>query len=112
MSQENVEIMRRAFELGVKAGAPFFELFDPDVVEWVTPPASVGRKRTPQSTHPDQVAAALKEARDWSHRHCSVRRQPLLVSRGKPPSNTAQHCSSRLTSTIEGFERRHLLHSH
>ena len=44
-------------------------LFDPDVVEWVTPAASVGRKRTPQSTHPDQVAAALKEARDWSHRN-------------------------------------------
>jgi argininosuccinate lyase len=42
-------------------------LFDADVVDWVTPEASVARKRTPQSTHPDQVAAALKEARRWSH---------------------------------------------
>jgi argininosuccinate lyase len=41
-------------------------LFERDVVEWVTPAASVGRKRTPQSTHPDHVAAALKEARRWS----------------------------------------------
>jgi ketosteroid isomerase-like protein len=32
MSEENVEIVRRAFELGVKAGAPYFELFDPDVL--------------------------------------------------------------------------------
>jgi argininosuccinate lyase len=44
-------------------------LFDGDIVEWVTPAASVARKRTPQSTHPDQVAAALKEARAWSHRN-------------------------------------------
>jgi argininosuccinate lyase len=44
-------------------------LFDADIVEWVTPAASVGRKRTPQSTHPEQVARALKEARDWSRRN-------------------------------------------
>jgi argininosuccinate lyase len=40
-------------------------LFDADVVEWVTPSSSVARKRTPQSTHPDSVAAALREARQW-----------------------------------------------
>ena len=40
-------------------------LFDADVVQWVTPAASVGRKRTPQSTHPEQVALALTEARRW-----------------------------------------------
>jgi argininosuccinate lyase len=40
-------------------------LFAPDVVEWVTPAASVGRKRTPQSTHPEQVAIALADARAW-----------------------------------------------
>ena len=44
-------------------------LFDADVVQWVTPAASVGRKRTPQSTHPEQVAAALKDARDWTHKN-------------------------------------------
>ncbi len=41
-------------------------LFDADVVDWVTPSASVARKRTPQSTHPDAVAAALAEARAWA----------------------------------------------
>jgi argininosuccinate lyase len=41
-------------------------LFDADVVDWVTPSSSVGRKCTPQSTRPDAVAAALAEARAWS----------------------------------------------
>ncbi|HEY0874499.1 MAG TPA: argininosuccinate lyase [Vicinamibacterales bacterium] len=41
------------------------DLFGPDVVEWVTPASSVARKRTPQSTHPDMVAAALADARRW-----------------------------------------------
>jgi hypothetical protein len=41
-------------------------LFDADVVDWVTPSASVARKRTPQSTHPDAVAAALAEAGEWA----------------------------------------------
>ena len=40
-------------------------LFDADVREAITPAASVGRKRTPQSTHPAAVAAALGEVRDW-----------------------------------------------
>jgi hypothetical protein len=40
-------------------------LFDADVRDAITPAASVGRKRTPQSTHPDAVAAALAELRGW-----------------------------------------------
>jgi argininosuccinate lyase len=40
-------------------------LFEPDVRDWVTPSASVARKRTPQSTHPDAVASAMREVRDW-----------------------------------------------
>jgi argininosuccinate lyase len=40
-------------------------LFESDVVDWVTPAASVARKRTPQSTHPEHVAAALRDARAW-----------------------------------------------
>ena len=40
-------------------------LFDPDVVRWVTPAASVARKQTPQSTQPAAVTAALVEARRW-----------------------------------------------
>ncbi len=45
-----------------KAHSP---LFGADVVQWVTPSASVERKRTPQSTQPDAVTAALAEARRW-----------------------------------------------
>ena len=37
--------------------------FDADVVERVTPRASVAAKRTPQSTAPAAVAAALAEVR-------------------------------------------------
>jgi argininosuccinate lyase len=40
-------------------------LFDADVREAITGAASVGKKRTPQSTHPDAVAAALTELRGW-----------------------------------------------
>jgi argininosuccinate lyase len=40
-------------------------LFEPDVADWVTPASSVSRKRTPQSTAPEMVAAAIREARQW-----------------------------------------------
>jgi argininosuccinate lyase len=40
-------------------------LFEPDVRQVVTPAASVAKKRTPQSTHPDAVAKALAELRTW-----------------------------------------------
>jgi argininosuccinate lyase len=40
-------------------------LFDGDVASAITAAASVARKRTPQSTHPDMVAAALAELRGW-----------------------------------------------
>lgn len=41
------------------------ELFEEDIVEVIRPEASVRARRTPQSTHPDAVAAALAEARAW-----------------------------------------------
>ena len=44
-------------------------LFEADVAEWVTPAASVGRKRTPQSTYPDAVRAAIREAHSWLEAH-------------------------------------------
>ena len=44
-------------------------LFGADVVDWVTPSASVGRKRTPQSTYPEAVHSALQEARSWLEQH-------------------------------------------
>jgi argininosuccinate lyase len=40
-------------------------LFGSDVREAITPAASVARKRTPQSTHPDSVAAALADVQKW-----------------------------------------------
>ncbi len=40
-------------------------LFDEDVRTAITPLKSVEKKRTPQSTAPDAVAAALQEARAW-----------------------------------------------
>jgi argininosuccinate lyase len=40
-------------------------LFDADVRQAVTAAASVAKKRTPQSTHPDAVAKALAELRAW-----------------------------------------------
>ena len=39
--------------------------FDADVVSRVTPRVSVAAKRTPQSTAPDAVAAALAEVGEW-----------------------------------------------
>jgi argininosuccinate lyase len=40
-------------------------LFDADVYQTVSAAASVGKKRTPQSTHPDAVAQALAELQVW-----------------------------------------------
>jgi argininosuccinate lyase len=45
-----------------KAHSP---LFDEDVQAYITPEASVARKRTPQSTHPQAVKRSLKEVADW-----------------------------------------------
>jgi argininosuccinate lyase len=40
-------------------------LFDSDVYQAVSAAASVAKKRTPQSTHPDAVAKAIEELRQW-----------------------------------------------
>ena len=44
------------------------ERFDAEIVSRVTPRASVAAKRTPQSTAPDAVGAALAEVRQWLSR--------------------------------------------
>jgi argininosuccinate lyase len=44
-------------------------LFDTDVRQAVTAAASVAKKRTPQSTHPDAVAASLNELDSWIAAH-------------------------------------------
>ena len=48
------------------------ELFGDDVKERVTAAASVRARKTPQSTHPDAVAAALAELRAWLARASGV----------------------------------------
>jgi argininosuccinate lyase len=48
------------------------ELFGDDVKQHVTAAASVRVKKTPQSTHPDAVGAALKELRGWLARGAGV----------------------------------------
>jgi argininosuccinate lyase len=56
----------RSFEdLGVDDWKAHSPLFAPDVVEWMSAAASVARKRTPQSTAPDAVTAALADAKNW-----------------------------------------------
>ncbi len=57
---------RRSFEaLSLEEWRTHSELFDEDVSRAITPAASVARKRTPQSTHPDAVARALEEVDRW-----------------------------------------------
>ena len=43
----------------------FSPLFDDDVVDAVTPLASIRARQTPQSTAPPAVAASLAEIRSW-----------------------------------------------
>jgi len=40
-------------------------LFDADVMRDITPAASVSKKRTPQSTHPDAVKESLRAMKQW-----------------------------------------------
>jgi argininosuccinate lyase len=42
--------------------------FDAAILQRITPESAVATKRTPQSTHPDAVAAALAEATGWLQR--------------------------------------------
>ena len=57
---------KREFDsLSLKEWRAVSELFDADVVSHVTPAASVGAKRTPQSTSPSAVGRALAEAQAW-----------------------------------------------
>jgi argininosuccinate lyase len=45
------------------------EMFGPDAPRAATALASVEARRTPQSTHPGAVRAALDECRGWIARH-------------------------------------------
>jgi argininosuccinate lyase len=57
---------RRSFDdLTIEDWRTHSALFEADVRQAVTAAASVAQKRTPQSTHPDAVAAALAELQLW-----------------------------------------------
>jgi argininosuccinate lyase len=57
---------KRAFDdLSLEEWRTHSPLFDPDVRTSITPAASIAKKRTPQSTHPDAVGKALDEAKAW-----------------------------------------------
>jgi argininosuccinate lyase len=56
----------RTFEsLSIDEWRHYSPLFDEDVRTAITAAASVARKRTPQSTHPDAVATALDDLNRW-----------------------------------------------
>jgi argininosuccinate lyase len=58
---------QRSFEdLSLDEWRQHSPLFAEDVRQAVTPLASISKKRTPQSTAPDAVAAALSDARSWA----------------------------------------------
>jgi argininosuccinate lyase len=52
-------------DLSVSEWRSHSELFDADVRDAITPQASVEKKRTPQSTNPEAVTAALADATKW-----------------------------------------------
>jgi argininosuccinate lyase len=57
---------RRSFDdLTIEEWKVHSPLFEADVKQAVTAAASIGKKRTPQSTHPDAVRAALVELQGW-----------------------------------------------
>ena len=57
---------RRSFEsLSASEWRAHSPLFAEDVTGSITAAASVARKRTPQSTHPDAVAAMVADTRQW-----------------------------------------------
>ena len=60
-----VELRRSFADLTVEEWRAHSPLFEADVQQAISPAASVARKRTPQSTNPDAVAAALSELQQW-----------------------------------------------
>ncbi len=65
---------RRSFEdMTIEEWRSHSPLFDAGVVTAITPAASVAKKRTPQSTHPDAVKESLRALREWlANRRSSV----------------------------------------
>jgi argininosuccinate lyase len=60
---------QRSFDqLSITEWREHSSLFDEDVRAAITPLASIRKKRTPQSTSPEAVAAALAETKEWLSR--------------------------------------------
>ncbi|MFL6281091.1 MAG: argininosuccinate lyase [Vicinamibacterales bacterium] len=61
---------RRGFsDLTIEEWQAHSPLFQTDVRHAISPAASIAKKRTPQSTNPDAVAAALEELQQWLSAH-------------------------------------------
>jgi argininosuccinate lyase len=57
---------RRSFEdMTLDEWRAHSPLFDTTVAQAITPAASVSKKRTPQSTHPDAVKESLRAMKEW-----------------------------------------------
>ena len=65
MARELVAQGRDFAALSLAEWQRYSPLFDNSVTRVVTPEASVRARRTPQSTHPDAVAASLAEVNGW-----------------------------------------------
>lgn len=66
-------VQKRDFEsLSLDEWRQSSELFKDDVKQHVTAAASVRVRKTPQSTHPDSVAAAVRETKAWLARGAGV----------------------------------------
>jgi argininosuccinate lyase len=65
---------RRGFtDLALEEWQRHSPLFQSDVRQAISPAASIAKKRTPQSTNPDAVAAALDELQQWLSASLAIR---------------------------------------
>ena len=58
-------LVKLAKELSLEEWRRHSPLFEADVRMAITPAASIAKKRTPQSTHPDAVRTSLAELQRW-----------------------------------------------
>ena len=90
----------RSFEsLSVEEWRALDDHFDADVVDKVTARQSVAARKTPQSTAPDAVAAALADARAWVEKDTRWSVRPAKTAgrvyrRGVGRENTTHACNS------------------
>ena len=68
ITREALRVLHQKLRFVGSINRQYDDRFDEGVLRVVTPEAAVAAKRTPQSTHPDAVAAALAETKEWLSR--------------------------------------------